>query len=205
MTKTFIAAFAFTAPFAFAQRISPGVIGGVPAQPPVQQSTVNIPFVLGPTVAIELWQNLSLQTGVLFNRLGTSRTNYSFAVEGGLLSGSAQWQAHAAEIPILLRYHLLNRSHTWRPFVSAGPSVRRTTVTLHSRTSVSSSTPLPAGFGPMDYSRTQWSVDPVLGAGVSFKSGRVHLEPEVRYSYWDAGKDTVVRKNQVNFLFGLRF
>jgi hypothetical protein len=35
--------------------------------------------------------------------------------------------------------------------------------------------------------------------------GRMHIEPEVRYSYWNAGKTDVVRKNQVNFLLGIRF
>lgn len=205
MTKRSILVLIFLPPLACAQRISPGLIGGVPAQPPVQQSTDNIPFVLGPTLSVELFHNFSAQTGVLFYRLGTSRQNYFFAAGSGFQSGMSEWKAHATEIPLLLRYHLLSRSHTWRPFATLGPTVRRTEINFRDYRSLLSSSTLTVNSGNVPALQTRWKVDPVLGAGVSFKTGRLHLEPEVRYSYWGAGKDTVVRKNQVNFLFGLRF
>jgi hypothetical protein len=50
-----------------------------------------------------------------------------------------------------------------------------------------------------------WNVDPTFGAGIDFKTGRFHLEPEVRYSYWGAGKNSAVRKNQVGVQLGFRF
>ena len=51
----------------------------------------------------------------------------------------------------------------------------------------------------------KWNADPTAAAGVDFRVGRIHIEPEIRYSYWGAGKHTLVDKNQVQFLFGIRF
>jgi len=116
-------------------------------------------------------------------------------------------QAHALEVPILAKYYFLGEHHSWRPFVTAGPSIRRTFVdswyssTILSGANLGSATVTP-GINPK---RVDWSVDPSFGAGVDVAIGRFHLEPEVRYSYWGAGSELPVRKNQVDFLLGFRF
>jgi hypothetical protein len=87
--------------------------------------------------------------------------------------------------------------------VLAGPAVRRTSITTESASRVFGN----SAAGPIFLSTktTQWNVDPEIGVGVDSRVGSFHLEPEVRYSYWRAGKTSRVRKNQVNFLLGIRF
>lgn len=144
--------------------------------------------------------NLSLETGVLFHRLGAAQRHFAFpSNDGTLVRGSDEWKARAIELPFLLKYRFLDRTRTWRPFLSAGPTVRRTNIDYFGFR-------LGEAEAPLRGSETvKWKIDPAAGAGVSFRSGRVHIEPEVRYSYWGAGKHQVVRQNQVHFLFGLRF
>jgi hypothetical protein len=184
---------------ASAQQTTVGFVGGAPAEPPIGRSADTLPFVLGPTVSVELTRGLSLQSGLLFHRLGTSSQEYAIGRAGGGLSfGADRWKASAIEIPLLLRYHFLSRSRTWRPFVSAGPTVRRTVIEQSGVSAVSATVVAP-------WTRSKWNVDPAADVGVSFRSGRFAIEPEIRYSYWGAGKHDVIRKNQVHFLFGLRF
>jgi hypothetical protein len=120
---------------------------------------------------------------------------------------SSTERGRALELPFLAKYHLLREHHTWRPFVTAGPTVRRTSLDASHYASILSGVSLGtvAAQPPLRTNTVKWNVDPAVGAGVDFKTGRFHLEPEVRYSYWDAGKNSVVRKNQVDFLLGFRF
>ena len=190
-----------------AQQFLIGFLGGVPAEPSVGKSANSLPFVLGPTLSMGLSGGLSLETGVLFHRLGSTRENYAVSSSAGaFILGTDEWKGRAIEIPLLLKYHFLSRSSTWRPFVSAGPTVRWTSIDYNGSRSILSSTVPATSSEPMRASETtKWNVDPVLGVGVSFRTGRVRIEPEVRYSYWGAGKHEVIRQNQVHFLFGLRF
>lgn len=191
-----------------AQQFSIGFIGGAPAEPPLGRSTNKMPIVLGPTLSVGAFAGLSLETGVLFHRLRATEERYAFpSLNGSLVTGTDEWKASAIEIPLLLKYRFFSRSRTWRPFLSAGPTVRRTSIDYIGFRSSFSGDPLNASTsGPIRTSETvKWKVDPAAGAGVSFRAGRVHIEPEVRYSYWGAGKHEVVRQNQVHFLFGLRF
>ena len=184
-----------------------GVEGGMPAQTPLGQSGSRMPFVVGPTVNIHLSPRLSLETGFLYHWMGKGLTTgvLLYPVNSvTLLSGTAH--AHAFELPFLARYHFLDEHRGWRPFVNAGPSVRRTTIEDRQSTSVLSSAPaIPFLLPGLNATRVKWNVDPSVGAGVDFKTGRFHLEPEVRYSYWGAGKSSVVRKNQVSLMLGFRF
>ena len=67
-------AFSFAAP---AQIATFGIQGGVPVQTPMGQTTT-IPFVIGASVDIRLFSGLSLETGVLFRRLGEGNENSAF-------------------------------------------------------------------------------------------------------------------------------
>ena len=167
-----------------------------------------MPFVIGPTLSVGAFAGLSLETGVLFHRLGATHEGYAFpSLDGALVIGSDEWKARAVEVPLLLKYRFLSSNRTWRPFLSMGPTVRRTSVDYIGLRSTLSLSPIDTGTRePMSTSDTvKWKVDPAVGVGVSFRTGRIHIEPEVRYSYWGAGKHNVVRQNQVHFLFGLRF
>jgi hypothetical protein len=203
-----------------AQLFNFGVQGGVPAQPPLGQSD-NIPFVLGPSVDIRALPWLSVETGVLYNRIGRSSDNFAFFYpENAIALGSETSHGSALEVPLLAKFRLTHVRSGWQPFLSAGPTIRRTSITTDSsasilsgssQTAIGSSSNIPSGtsqtaIGTPSFTgrTTQWDIDPTIGVGVSFRTGRFHIEPEVRYSYWDAGKTGLVRKNQVNFLLGFR-
>jgi hypothetical protein len=189
------------------QQLSVGVEGGVPAETPLTRSTEKLPFAIGPTLHLRFNSSFSLQSGFLFHRLGTRVDPILFSRgDNGYESGAQSWRAKAIEIPLLLKYTMLDDDRTWRPFISAGAAIRRTSIDYSSFSSVLGSSPNPqASVTPIEDHRVKWNADPVFSAGVSFRSGRLLLEPQVRYSYWGAGYDTEVRKNQVHFMFGLRF
>jgi hypothetical protein len=190
-----------------AQPISIGFTGGAPAQPPVGSSAKDMPFVIGPTLSAGIIAGLSLETGLLFHRLSATEQHYAFPSGGAFVAGTEEWKARAIEIPLLLKYRFLSKSRTWRPFLSAGPAVRRTSIDYRgSGVTIDGDLSGTNMSAPVRTSGTvKWNVDPAAGAGVSFRAGRVYIEPEVRYSYWGAGKHQVVRQNQVHFIFGLRF
>ncbi len=189
-----------TQPFTF------GVKGGVPAQTPLGD-TNRMPFTLGPTVTLRISSLVSVESGVLFQRMGQSAgTGVFLNADNTVTLAPTSQRARALEIPILAKFHLLGANQTCRPFVTVGPSIRRTSVQSAREATILSGTQLTtiASFPPPKSNAVDWSVDPAVGAGLDIKTGRFHIEPEVRYSYWGAGKDLPVRKNQVSFLLGFR-
>ncbi len=186
------------------QSISVGVEAGVPAQPAITYQTSKLPFAIGPTVNIRISSAWSVDSGVLFHRLGESSQNASFLGAGGSYVFSYyNVRGRAIEVPVQLRNTLLNERRSLRPFVSAGAAVRRTSQDFNGFQSVLSGAPIA---GPlMKNTIVKWNVDPVITAGLSFGARRMRIEPQVRYTYWGAGKSLEVRKNQANFILGLRF
>ena len=193
---------------ASAQRFSFGVEGGVPAQTPLGRSD-KMPFTIGPSVEVHVVDGLSIESGLLYNRIGQRSDTLTFiGPDNGFTQAFSQVRGHALEVPVLAKYRFGGGGRGWRPFLTAGPTVRRTATTSDFFSSVFSGNPINVGSGLINHSnqhRNQWNLDPALGAGVDLHAGRVHLEPEVRYSYWEAGNNGPVRKNQVNFLMGFRF
>ena len=178
-----------------AQQISVGAIGGVPAETPLGRSTISLPSVIGPTLTLGFRNSFALQTGILFHRLGRREDIALFNTSSGSGFVNSQLKATAIELPLLLRYHFLSQTRNWQPFVSAGPTIRRTQTSYRS-----------GGFvGSSSFDVTKWKINPSFGTGVSFKAGRIRIEPEVRYSYWGSNRQDTIRQNQVHFLFGLRF
>jgi len=112
------------------------------------------------------------------------------------------------EVPILAKVYALSNRHAWRPFLTAGPTVRHTSIDSRYGSTIFSGTSLTNVPGQpfLNSTRTDWSIDPAAGIGVDARLGRFHFDPEVRYSYWRAGTNLYpVRKNQVNLLLGFRF
>lgn len=204
----FISLFAVLPMMAQTQLFTFGVKGGVPAQTPLGQTDNRMPFVLGPTMNVRIFSRLSLESGVLFHRMGQQVNTGVFQYpENAVTVVSSTERGRALELPFLAKYYLLSEHHTWRPFVDAGPTVRRTSLDASHLSSVLSGAPLTtfAAQPILNTKAVKWSVDPAFGAGIDFKAGRFHLEPEVWYSYWGSGKNSAVRKNQVDFLLGFRF
>ena len=188
---------------ASAQVLTFGVQGGVPAQTP-RGRTDAVPFVLGPSVGIRISSGLSLETGLLYRRIGRGVETALFAFpENSVTARFETWRGNAVEVPLLAKYRFLSDRSGWRPFLTAGPALRRTSITSNVGTYPN---PTDAGRILVGQSKNiQWKIDPSFGTGVDLRTGRFHIEPEVRYSYWGAGKTTSIRKNQVNFMLGFRF
>ncbi|PWU01813.1 MAG: hypothetical protein C5B51_22090 [Terriglobia bacterium] len=184
-----------------------GVTGGFPAQTPLQAAD-KMPFALGPTVDIGIFSRLSLETGVMFYRLGRQSNLGVFTYPENsitLLSGTTH--GRALEIPVLGKFYMRGQRSNFRPFVTGGLAIRRTSLDADYGASILSgaSTGTFVAGPPQSRTTIKWNADPSAGAGVDFKAGRFHLEPQVHYSYWGAGKNSLIRKNQVQFLLGFRF
>jgi hypothetical protein len=190
------------------QRLSFGVQGGMPVQTPLGQTDDQMPFAVGPIVNIRILPRLSLETGVLFHRMGQDQATGAFLYPQDAISLThSQQRAHAVEVPVLAKYYVLPGRRPWRPFISLGPTFRRTSLDSQYESTIfsgSSLNTLPV-FPGLNTKRVDWHVDPVLGVGVDVRTGRFHLAPEVRYSYWGAGVNMPVRKNQIDCLLGFRF
>jgi hypothetical protein len=64
---------------ASAQLLTFGVQDGVPSQTPLGL-TNKMPFAIGPSVEIHIFSGLSLETGVLYNRLGRGYETLPFLI-----------------------------------------------------------------------------------------------------------------------------
>lgn len=201
-----ILTFAMLPVAASAQLLTFGVQGGVPAQQPIKGSE-NMPFILGPTVGVHITSGLSLESGILYHRIGRGTQNGTFFYpENSVTLTSYGWRGHALEVPFLAKYRLRSARSAWRPFLTAGPTLRRTTIEDAWNSSTFSSTSLSSvGVNTFNGTNTKWNLDPTFGVGADLRTGRFHTESMVRYSYWGAGKNGPVRKNHVDFLLGFRF
>jgi hypothetical protein len=192
-----------------AQLLTFGVKGGMPAQTPLGSTDDRMPFVLGPTVTVRLFSQLSLESGVTFTRMGQNNSSSVFQYPANTFTQTfSSERGLSVEVPVLAKLYALPERHTWRPFVVIGPTIRHTHVDNQYQASILSGTSIvtvaSSSFFSSNRSRTK--VDPVAGVGVDLKAGRFHMEPEVRYSFWRVGQDIYpVRKNQVDFLMGFRF
>jgi hypothetical protein len=187
------------------QRFSFGVQGGVQAEAPVLQAG-SVPFAAGASLNVHIISRLSFEPGVLFTRLGSGHNQSAFLYpENSVTLTFENWRGRAVEIPLLAKYRFRNERGNWRPFVTAGPTVRWTSLRSDYFTSVFSGAPASSGGPLLKVKNTEWNVDPAAGVGVDFRAGRFHLEPEARYSYWAAGEHGRIRKNQVTLLLGFRF
>ena len=150
----------------------------------------------------------SIESGLLVHRFGQGTNTAFFQYpENALTLDYFTERGHAIEAPILAKILILSEGRAWRPFVTAGPTVRRTSLDARHSSSVLSGALIGSIGGQPAVKRTvvNWNVDPAFGAGIDFKIARLHLEPEIRYSYWGAGKNSSILKNQVDFLLGFRF
>lgn len=127
--------------------------------------------------------------------------------ENAVTLTSSTERGRTLELPFLAKYHFFSERRTWRPFVTADPAIRRTSLDATYFSSVLSGASVGAVTAQpiLNTQAVKWNVDPDVGAGIDFKTGRFHLDPEVRYSYWGAGTNSQVRKNQVDLLLGFRF
>jgi hypothetical protein len=192
----------------FGQEVSVGVIGGAMATDDLTgagATSVSKRYVVGPTVEIGLPLRLEVEVDALYRREG-----YQTSFSGQLSTIFADERANSWEFPILLKYRF--PSPVARPFLEAGYAPR----VIHGSIS-SNGTDDFAPTGPQYYASragTNWPLSHgiVVGGGVRFAIGRLHLSPELRYTRWsnsaisgsyDDGPSWQSTQNQVDVLLGV--
>jgi hypothetical protein len=181
-----------------------GVRGGVPLGDVINtvQSGSSISsstdhYVVGPTLGIRLPLGFSVAGDALFSNVNISATSAS---QGSISASASSW-----EFPVLLRFTAGRQGIA--PFVGAGVSVRHLSdfgnigpflTNSPSTTGNVIGTSATAGF--------------VMGGGVQFKIGALHINPEIRYTHWgsdhiaDAFTNVIrTNDNEGQILVGLTF
>jgi len=189
---------------AHAQSISVGVKAGSPLNDPAAYSDL-FPFSTftqgrwtgGPTVEFHLPLRFSLEVDALYR---SNRETVTSPVGLGPRVFFSSQKTKAWDFPVLLKYRLLNGP--MNPFLSAGFALNR-----ESRNSLVWSTCLGAAAAciPPDTNlRYSASVSnrrgPVAAAGIDFKTQRVTISPEMRFT-----RLIHPNTNQVNVMVGFTF
>jgi opacity protein-like surface antigen len=202
--KTRLFLLAVLAPICWAESpIIIGVRGGVPLNDVIQtvqtggsvsSSTDN--YVIGPTLGIRLPLGLSVAADALFTRLSISQNSSSSSA--GISASASSW-----EFPVLARLSLGGGAIA--PFVGAGVSVRH----LSDFGNVG---PFLTGSSSNQSVPSSTGVGFVLGGGLQFKLGPVHVSPEIRYTHWGSNQlsnafSNIIRtnSNQAQVLVGVTF
>lgn len=144
------------------QRVEYGVKVGGQVNRPVPSALNNDSnrLVWGGFVGVKLWGPVSVE----FNPM-TRRAGYRWVHEGN----TGELQTRVVDFPVLARIEGPERAGV-KPFVSGG-YVRRM-ARLTGRAS-----------GEVTPGQTTWRNGSAVGGGVSFKLGRVRIEPEYRYTH----------------------
>src|SRR5690348_4081014 len=133
--------------FSHAQTFTFGAIGGVPAQTPLALTSTQ-PYALGGIVDVRILSRLSVESGLLFYGLGHASNLGVFTLpENSITLSSTSTHGHALEIPILAKGYLRAERKTFRPFLTAGLAIHRTSLESNGGASILGGTnllPLPS-------------------------------------------------------------
>jgi len=167
-------------------------------------------FIFGPMAEVRLTNRFSIEVDALYKR-NLNYTTTFFGFEPGTLRTQSRTETHDVtarswEIPVIMKWHPLN--HSIRPFVGGGFSSRHVSGTTHIFGTVS-------GFGgipPSTFdSQTNegdlvhpWTYGITGGAGVTFRAGIFHFQPEVRFTRWQSSPfNFEMRQNSIQILMGV--
>jgi hypothetical protein len=203
----------------FAQWVSVGVTGGVPISPWSQtwpdaaldtrtpmygpNDLYTKPFAVGPTVDVNLHWNLTIEAGLLYQRLHQDATTGLILAAGEFVSFGYRQDVAGNQwlFPLLLKYNIPRLRFS--PFVEAGATLRHLGTLKGQEVQVDYDlNPNPATF------RIQTSGDPdtaiTLGGGVRRRLLNFDLAPEVRYLHWTS-PDFQPARNQAMLMLGITF
>jgi len=167
-------------------------------------------FVFGPMAEVRLTNPFSIEVDALYKR-NLNYTNTFFGIVPGTGRTQSRTETHDVtarswEIPVIMKWHPLN--HSIRPFVGGGFSSRHVSGTTHIFGTVSSF----AGIPPSTFdSQTNegdlvhpWTYGITADAGVNFRAGIFHFQPEVRYTLWQSSPfNFEMRHNSIQILMGV--
>lgn len=196
---------------ASAQSFSFGVKAGVPLTnflitPPASAYTSSINrYAVGGTVEARLPWNLAIEIDGIYRHYG-----YSGGPWTADKTSTGDW-----EFPILVKYRFAKGPV--RPYADAGLAVDTLTGTTQTTTFVVPLTLPPliltgATSDPYELSRST-TTGLVTGAGIDVRAGWLHVQPEARFTRWNArhflqpGSPQFLlgNLNQVEFLLGIAF
>ena len=196
---------------AYGQRISYGVEGGVSTLEPTQQRPdESRRYVVGATIEVNLWRGFAVEADFLYRHNGFSdRFNFGNVLgeSGGpseqVVSGSDRIRLDVFELPVLGKYYF-RRDAKVQPFVLTGYSFRKALTNVDSSITTQSSTGMSTQTSSFSY-WTSADVGATFGVGLRWRTGRISLKPEVRYTYWGAHPSIGVSKQQADVLLGITF
>jgi hypothetical protein len=209
---------ALTAVAAGAQQFRFGVEAGVPIAQPLAAGPPNPfasylvhanPYIAGATAELRIAPRVSLAVDALMR-------HFSYDSSGKYVPGQSVYTSRTTsnhwEFPLIARYRLRS-GKALSPFVNAGAAAdwlqdmrQVTTVTyfIGGASTISASQPSEL--------RRRTVAGIVGGGGVDARLHRIHLEPQVRYTFWtqghflDPSNNTLWdNRNQVEFLLGITF
>ncbi len=199
--------------------MSVGVTGGIPVSPHSQtypQAALDTlppmfgpndlytkPYAIGPSVDVHLPRRISVEAGLLYERLHQDITTGLMAGHGNGVNfgyredlAGNQWL-----FPLLLKYGIARRRFT--PFVEAGATLRHLSALNGQGVQVDfylqpnpATFHIEAGSGP--------DVAITAGGGVRWRLLAFDLAPEIRYLHWTSAGYQPVR-NQAMLMLGITF
>lgn len=192
-----------------------GVRGGVPFNDAVQivgsqnVSAGSDNYIVGPTLGIRLPFGLSIAGDALYTGLSVGAKGSGSVLSGSSVSsfsGTTNVSASASswEFPVLVRYTA--KGELFSPFIGAGVSVRHLSgfenVSSFLTGTSSSNSSIPSSNG----------VGFVIGGGLQFHLGPIHVSPEIRYTHWGSNQlssafSSILRTsgNEAQVLVGVTF
>jgi hypothetical protein len=196
----------------YGQRISYGVEGGASTLEPTRQDPdESRRYVVGATIEVGLGRGFAVEADFLYRHNGFSNRfifgSGALGEPGGpteqLVSASNRIRLDVFEVPVLGKYYF-RRDAKVQPFVLTGYSFRKALTNVDSSTTTESSTGLSTQTSSFSY-WTAADVGATFGAGLRWRTGRISLKPEIRYTYWGAHPSAGVSKQQADVLLGITF
>jgi hypothetical protein len=203
---------ASVAPFASAQVVSVGALGGIPLSNTSGGHDESPRYQVGASVEVQLPAGFALEADALYRRLGTSS---NFPIFSGInlvttpailpfLNFANRQRGNAWSFPLLGKYYFHTRTSSWQPFVGTGFSFR--TIDRHdSGTQLYADANGVVQTAPFrrDY-RSALDAGAVVAAGMRLKAGRFAVLPQVRYTRW-GGSDSFASRNETELMLGVSF
>ena len=184
---------------AFAQTISIGGKVGAPLNDSFQQSPLLDSFTsftkrytVGPSFEMMFPVHIGFEADALYKRSGFTQ-GVSFLNE--------ETKVNSWEFPLMLKAAL--PSESLGAFVNGGLALRHVQASTAVDTSLTSPITTPLAISQ------PWAHGAVVGGGVNFKLGAIHLAPELRYTRWTSSNfDALLftsNPNQIEYLLGVSF
>lgn len=161
---------------------SVGVKGGGLFTDPAERADESRRYVVGPSLEIGFGDRFGVELNALYSRFGAG-------------SAGTSLRGHSVEFPALGKFYFADRRSEVRPYVSSGFAFRNIWFDdIRSNR-----------FGSTRINSTDPAVGAVVAGGVTFRTWKLKLSPEVRYTRWGGFNSPATNPNQLQGLLGIFF